>query len=198
MTGRFTRPLFWLALALPALLMLADFLRGAVLAMDLLHPSGEMAVRLMIAAMLAGPLAGVFGPNRFFRGWLAVRRNLGVAAFGYAMLHLAFYGVDMGLLAAIVDELELPSIWTGWLALAAMAVPAALSRDRAMIALGRRRWKAAQRLVYPALLLALAHWLLLDWQWQAAAAHLVPLALAWLALLIVCFNHRPSQRSHVP
>ena len=53
-------------------------------------------------------------------------------------------------------------------------------------------------LVYPALLLALAHWLLLDWQWQAAAAHLVPLALAWLALLIVCFNHRPSQRSHVP
>lgn len=195
MTGRFTRPLFWLALALPALLMLADFWRGAVLAMDLLHPSGELSVRLMIAAMLAGPLAGIFGPNRFFRGWLAMRRNLGVAAFGYAVLHLIFYAADMGLLAAMLDELALPSIWTGWLALALMAVPAALSRDAAMLALGRRAWKAAQRLVYPSLLLALAHWLLLGWQWLPAALHLAPLALAWLALLILRFNRNPSKRS---
>ena len=190
MTGRFTRPLFWFALALPALLMVADFSRGAVPAMDLLHPSGEMAVRLMIAAMLAGPLAGIFGPNRFFRGWLCVRRNLGVAGFGYAMLHLAFYIADMGILAAIVDELALPSIWTGWSALALMAVPAAISSDRAMRTMGRRKWKAAQRLVYPALLLSMAHWLLLDWQWLPAVVHLSPLIVAWLALLLF----RPGTR----
>ena len=46
------RPLIWFALAVPALLMLVDFARGAVLPMDLLHPSGEMSVRLMIIAML--------------------------------------------------------------------------------------------------------------------------------------------------
>ena len=136
MTGRFTRPLFWLALALPALLMLADFWRGAALAMDLLHPSGELSVRLMIAAMLAGPMAGIFGPNRFFRGWLAMRRNLGVAAFGYAVLHLIFYAADMGLLAAMLDELALPSIWTGWLALALMAW-----RERATV----WRWPGLRR-----------------------------------------------------
>lgn len=185
MTGRFTRPLFWLALALPGLLMLVDLARGAVLAMDLLHPSGELSVRLMIAAMLAGPLAGVFGATPFFRGWLAIRRNLGVAAFGYAVLHLALYAFDMGLMAAIIDELALPSIWTGWLALALMAVPAAISFDRAMSSMGRYKWKTAQRLVYPCLLLSLAHWLLLDWRSQPAAVHLARLAIAWLALLAI-------------
>ncbi|HQQ08678.1 MAG: protein-methionine-sulfoxide reductase heme-binding subunit MsrQ [Pseudomonadota bacterium] len=195
MTGRFTRPLFWFALALPALLMLSDLARGAVLAMDLLHPSGELSVRLVIAAMLAGPLAGVFGPSRFFRGWLAIRRNLGVAAFGYAMLHLIFYFVDMGAIAVILDELALPSIWTGWLALALMAVPAAISFDQAMRKMGRHKWKTAQRLVYPCLLLSLVHWLLLDWKWQPAAVHLAPLAMAWAALLVVRHRTRISERN---
>ncbi len=176
------RPLFWLVLALPALLMLADCLRGTVLPMDLLHPSGEMSVRLMIAAMLAGPLAGIFGSNRFFRGWLALRRSLGVAAFGYAALHLIFYLIDMGAFSAIIDELTLPPIWTGWLALALLVPPAVISFDAAMRALGRRKWKAIQRLVYLALLLSLAHWLLLDWEWKPAAVHLAPLVVAWAAL----------------
>lgn len=185
MRGRIARPLFWIALALPALLMLADCLRGAVLTMDLLQPSGEMSVRLMLAAMLAGPLAGIFGPTWFFRGWLALRRNLGVAAFGYALLHLVFYLADMGELAPVVDELSLPTIWTGWLALALLAPPAAISFDAAMRALGRHKWKAVQRLVYLALLLSVFHWLLLDWAWQPAALHLAPLVLAWASLVFV-------------
>lgn len=193
MTGRFTRPLFWFALALPALLMLVDMLRGAVLPMDLLHPSGEMAVRLMIAAMLPGPLAGVFGPTTFLRGWLAIRRNLGVAAFAYGLLHLAFYATDMGNLPAILDELPLPAIWTGWLALLALFPPAAISLDAAMHALGRHRWKMIQRLVWPALLLTLAHWLMLDWQWLPALLHLAPLLAVWTLLFV---RRRPAQRSH--
>ena len=195
MSGRFTRPLFWFALALPGLLMAANLLRGDVLAMDLLHPTGELSVRLMIAAMLAGPLAGIFGPNRFFRGWLAIRRNLGVAAFGYAALHLAFYAIDMGLLAAMIEELALPSIWTGWLALGLMAIPAAISFNRAMRAMGRHAWKSAQRLVYPCLALSLAHWLLLDWNWQPAAVHLTPLLVAWLVLLLKRSRNRTQQRT---
>lgn len=193
MTGRVTRPLFWLALALPALLMLVDCARGAVLAMDLLHPSGEMAVRLMIAAMLAGPLTGFIGPTRFLRGWLAVRRNLGVAAFGYALLHLAFYISDMAMLPAILDEMTLPPIWTGWLALALLVPPAVISRDRAMLALGRHRWKTLQRLVYPALIFALAHWLLLGWKWQPAAIHLLPLVLAWLLWALGRWRRRETK-----
>lgn len=196
LSGRLARPLFWLALALPALIMLAELGRGGVLPMDLLRPSGELSVRLMIAAMLAGPIAGVFGPNPFLRAWLAIRRNLGVAAFGYGLLHLVLYVADMGTAAAIIDELPLPPIWTGWLALALMAVPAAISFDRAVRTMGWRRWKAAQRLVYLCLSVSLAHWLLLDWRWRPAALHLAPLGLAWLALFVVRQGQRASDRRH--
>lgn len=170
-----------IALAVPGALMLADWWQGRALAMDLLHPTGELSVRLMILAMLAGPLVELFGTahplGRMLRGWLTIRRNLGVAAFGYAVLHLVFYAADMTV-AGMVDELPIPSIWTGWLALALLAIPAAISFDAAVKAL-RRRWKQVQYLVYPAFIIALAHWLLLDWHWLGAALHLGPLALAW-------------------
>jgi methionine sulfoxide reductase heme-binding subunit len=172
------RTAVWLVLAVPAMLMLAGFARGTTLAMDLLHPTGESAIRLMILALLPGPLVDAFGPNRFLRFWIHIRRNLGVASFLYALLHLAFYIVDMQALAAILDELTLPAIWVGWLALVLMVPAAAISFDRAVRALGRR-WKQMQRIVYLALAATVLHWLLLDWAWQPAALHLAPLIAAW-------------------
>lgn len=169
----------WLLLALPALWLFRQLGRDDVLPMDLLHPSGEFAVRLMVLALLPGPLAEVFGQTRWLRAWLAVRRNLGVAGALYALLHLAIYVLDMGRLDAILAELTLPGIWTGWLALALLLVPAAISRDSAMRALGRA-WKRLQRLVYIALLFAFAHWLLLDQEWLVALAHAAPLAIVWI------------------
>jgi len=186
------KTLFWLLLALPAIGMISGLARDTVLAMDLLHPSGETAIRLMILAMLPGPLADFFGPSRFLRGWLAIRRNLGVAAFAYALLHLAFYIIDMRLPAAMLGELGLPGIWTGWLALLMMIPPAAISMDRAMRALGRK-WKTVQRIVYAALLVALAHWLLLDREWQPAAIHLTPLIVAWSLRLAARFGRRKER-----
>ncbi|MFT6608248.1 ferric reductase-like transmembrane domain-containing protein [Qipengyuania profunda] len=178
------RALLWLVLAIPAALMIQRFASGEALAMDLYHPSGEMSVRLMILALLPGPLTDALGPNRFLRGWLAIRRNLGVAAFLYALLHLVFYVLDMQLVSAMVGELAIPGIWTGWLALALLLVPAAISFDAAMRRLGRR-WKQIQRLVYPAFLLALIHWLLLDWAWGPALVHLAPLLVAWTLRMVM-------------
>lgn len=178
------KPAFLIALALPGLLMLADLTRGAVLAMDLLHPSGEMSARLLVLALLPGPLAGIFGTSRFLQGWLRIRRNLGVGAFCYALLHLVFYLIDSGELQPVIDELGLPSVWTGWLALLVMLPPAATSFDRAMRMLGRAKWKAWQRLAYAALALTLAHWLLLDWHWQPPLVHAAPVILAWLTLML--------------
>lgn len=175
---RLPRLMLWLLLAVPAMLMLSRLASGATLPMDLLHPSGEMSIRLMVLAMLPGPLTDAFGARRFLLGWLAIRRNLGVAAFAYALLHLVFYCLDMRMFTAMLEELTLPGIWTGWLALALLIPPTAISFDRAMYALGER-WKQLQRLVYPALFATLAHWLLLDWKWQPAAIHLAPLVIAW-------------------
>ena len=97
------RALLWVALAIPAALMIQRFASGEALAMDLYHPSGEMAVRLMILALLPGPLADALGHSRFLRGWLAIRRNFGVAAFLYALLHLVFYVLDMRMIAAMLN-----------------------------------------------------------------------------------------------
>jgi len=170
--------LLWIILAIPGILMAWGLSQGDVLAMDLLHPSGEMSIRLMIFAMLAGPLSEFFGVGRFFRARLAIRRNLGVAAFGYAILHLAFYFLDMHDVAAVWDELSIAGIWTGWLALIPMIPPASISFDNAMRKLGRK-WKLIQRLVYAALIVSLVHWLLLDWDWWPAFIHLAPLMIAW-------------------
>lgn len=174
-TARFAA---WLLLALPGGWWLARLASGAALPMDLLAPTGELAVQLTVLAMLAGPLAEAFPGNRVLRLWLGARRWLGLAAFAYALLHLAIYAADMGSVAAMVDEIALPAIWTGWLALALMLPPAAISFDAAMRALGRR-WKQVQRLVYAAVLLALVHWLLLDWHWLPAILHSAPLIGAW-------------------
>tara|TARA_R110000824_G_scaffold104360_11_gene247735 strand:- start:18730 stop:19317 length:588 start_codon:yes stop_codon:yes gene_type:complete len=174
-----TKGLLWLLLSVPGILMLWSFSQGEALAMDMLHPSGETSVRLMILAMLPGPLSEFFGLNRFFRGWIAIRRNLGVAAFCYALLHLIFYIFDMNSFAAMVDELGIAGIWTGWLALALMLPPAAISFNYAMRKLGQN-WKKVQRLVYPAFIIGLAHWILLDWAWQPAIVHLAPLIVAWI------------------
>lgn len=186
--------LLWALLALPGMAMLTGLLRGDALAMDLLHPSGETSVRLMVLALLPGPLAEAFGTGRFLRGWLAIRRNLGVAAFAYGVGHLALYVADMGALPAILDELALPAIWTGWLALAALLLPAAISFDKAM-RLMKRRWQQVQFLVYPALALALAHWLLLDWKWQPATIHLLPLMVAWGLRARARRQRRPMERT---
>ena len=174
----------WLLLALPALAMVRGYASGEALAMDLLHPTGETALRLMIVAMLAGPLAEIFGRNAFFRGWLAIRRNLGVAGFCYALLHLIFYAIDMGALAPILDEVTLPGIWTGWLAFLAMLAAASISSNAAMRSLGAR-WKRIQRGLYAAVLLVAAHWWLLDRDPAPALVHLAPLVLAWSARAIL-------------
>lgn len=176
--NRVRRLIVWTLLALPAALMLKDWLDGDALAMDLLEPTGDMAVRLLVLALLPGPLADFFRASRLLRAWLSIRRNLGVAAFLYAVLHLLIYAVDLGMLAAMFDELTLPGIWTGWLALALLVPAAATSSNAAMKSLGRR-WTQLQYVVYPALLLTFIHWLLLEWSWQKAAVHGVPLLLAW-------------------
>lgn len=172
------RVLLWPLLALPAAVMVHGAATGRSVATTLLQPSGEVSLLLIIVALLAGPTADVFGRNGFLRGWLAIRRNLGVAGFAYAMLHLAFYVVDMGDLAAMLDEITLPAIWTGWLALALLGTAASISFDRAVRVLGRN-WKRIQQGVYVALALALVHWALLDRAVGPALVHLAPLVIAW-------------------
>lgn len=166
----------WALLALPGVLMVLGWLRGAAEPGDLLHASGETSARLMIVAMAIAPLIALIGKRGWLRWMLARRRWFGVAAFGYAALHLAFYAIDMGRLTDILAEIAAPGIWTGWAAMAVLTIVAAASNDAAMRAL-RTLWKPVQRLAYPAAVLTLAHWILIHNNAAAALVHFVPLAL---------------------
>lgn len=174
---------FWLLLSLPAILLVSGWWQGRIDSMDMLHPTGEWSARLMILAMVLGPLWSILGLKRWLNWLVARRRAIGVAAFSYAVLHLLFYLIDMGNLDDILAEWLAPGIWTGWAAFALM-LPLALTSNDASMRWLRAGWKRLQRLVYPAALLTLLHWIWVHNSYAGALAHFVPLGLLLLARFI--------------
>ena len=176
------RYIFGLVLAIPALGLGYGYAQGQIDSMDMIHPTGEWSARLMILAMILSPLAATIG-RRPWLNWLLLRRRwLGVAAFGYAMLHLVFYVIDMGNLDDILAEWLAPGIWTGWAAMLLMLPLALTSNDAAMRWL-KAGWQRVQRLVYPAAILVLLHWIWVHNSVTAAFWHALPLALLTLVRL---------------
>jgi sulfoxide reductase heme-binding subunit YedZ len=170
------KPVFWLLLSIPALFMLARFLSGKVIAMDLLHPTGEWAARLMIVAMILSPLVSILGSKRWLSWLVQRRRSLGVAAFCYAVLHLIFYLIDMGNLDDILAEFWALGIWTGWAAMVLFVPLAITSNDTSMRAM-KAGWKKLQRLVYPTAVLVLVHWIFIHNNLGPALVHFIPLVM---------------------
>jgi methionine sulfoxide reductase heme-binding subunit len=157
-------------------LMAYGLFTGSTDAADLLHPSGEFAARLMIVAMMIAPLIAIVGAQGWLMWLLQRRRSFGVAAFGYALLHLIFYVIDMETINDMLAEIGALGIWTGWFAFILMLIPALISTDGAMRAL-KRSWKRLQRLVYPAALLTLIHWMFIHNNLVSALIHFAPLAI---------------------
>lgn len=170
------KPTFWALLCLPAVLMMRPYVFGDVIAMDMLHPTGEWSARFMIAAMVLSPLSTLFGPRPWLSWFIQRRRALGLAAFGYAMLHLIFYIIDMGNLDDMLAEFWALGIWTGWAAMLLFVPLAVTSNDASMRAL-KAGWKSLQRLVYPAAVLVLVHWIFVHNNLGPALVHFIPLVL---------------------
>ena len=167
---------FWMLLGLPALLMLRPYFFGDLIAMDMLHPTGEWSARFMIAAMVLSPLLSLLGARPWLSWLIQRRRALGVAAFAYGTLHLVFYIVDMGNLDDILAEVLALGIWTGWAAMLLFVPLAVTSNDASMRAL-KAGWKRLQRLVYPAAVLVLVHWIFIHNNLGPALVHFIPLML---------------------
>ena len=170
------RLFLWTLLSLPAFLMLIGYARGQVGAMELLHPSGEFSARLMIVAMMIGPLVALLGPKPWLNWLVKRRRYFGVAAFGYALLHLVFYVIDMETLADMLAEIGALGIWTGWLAML-LFVPLALTSNNGAMRALKAGWKNLQRLVYPTAILVLVHWIFVHNNLGPALVHFIPLTL---------------------
>ncbi|MFN5129255.1 MAG: sulfite oxidase heme-binding subunit YedZ [Sphingomonadaceae bacterium] len=170
------KPTFWALLCLPAMLMMRPYVFGDVIAMDMLRPTGEWSARFMIAAMVLSPLLSLIGPRPWLSWLIQRRRALGVAAFGYAILHLIFYIIDMANLDDILAEFWALGIWTGWAAILLFVPLGLTSNDASMRAL-KAGWKRLQRLVYPAAVLVLVHWIFIHNDLGSALLHFIPLVL---------------------
>ena len=165
----------WLLLVLPGAVLTYRYARGATFYGEYLHATGELGVRLLILAMAVTPLKAVF-PGAGWVRWLARRRRyIGVAAFGYALLHTVAYLERQAMLTAILEDAAELALMTGWIALLVMLALAATSNDAAVRRLGAG-WKWLHRTVYLAAVLTFAHWILTAFDPTAAYIHLGILA----------------------
>jgi sulfoxide reductase heme-binding subunit YedZ len=125
---------------------------------SLQHRTGHYALRLLAASLAITPLRAL---TRW--GWLVPhRRTLGLAAFGWAVTHLLVYvGLDLALdLSQFVDDvIKRRYITVGMLAIALLIPLAVTSTQRWIKQLGGARWNRLHRLVYPAMIAAVVHYL---------------------------------------
>lgn len=164
---------FWAVIALPSVGMIAGALNGRDLE-SLLHPTGEFSARFMIIAMMLTPLRMMFPGATWIRWLMARRRYLGVAAFGYAVLHTLYYVIDLGSLSAVMADVVKLGIWTGWIAFL-IFVPLALTSNGASVRAMGPGWQTLQKLVYVAAIMTLLHWITIHNTFGGALAHFLPL-----------------------
>jgi sulfoxide reductase heme-binding subunit YedZ len=171
---------FRLLLALPAIVMLEQFFFAAPSWGLLLDRSGEWAIRMLILTLAVTPVRLLlkqmgFGPR--VPMWLFKhRRELGLAAFLYAGLHLATYLIRQSNLHVVLFDLQFKEYLAGWIAFATMLALAVISNDRAVHGLGLW-WKALQRLAYVSIVAAALHWMWIRLDDTAMWLHILPLAL---------------------
>ena len=155
-----------------ALLPFAQLLWGALAnslganpAEALIRGTGDWVLRCLCLTLAITPL-------RDWTGWTALirlRRMLGVFAYFYVVLHFFSYAwLDMGLdwTTIVRDIPKRPFVLVGTLALLLMTPLAATSFNRAIKALGAKRWKTLHKSVYAIVLLGLLHFF-----WMRAAKH---------------------------
>jgi methionine sulfoxide reductase heme-binding subunit len=169
-----SRYLLWVILAFPALLLIPALVSGGATEF-LLHPTGEFSARFMIISLMATPLRMLFPKLGVTRWLIKHRREFGVAAFAYGALHTVIYVTDMGTLQAMLDEFTALGIWTGWLAMLIL-IPLGLTSNDASVRSMGAAWKFLQRLVYPAAVATLVHWIFVHNNLAPALVHFVPLA----------------------
>nr|WP_225784422.1 protein-methionine-sulfoxide reductase heme-binding subunit MsrQ [Xenophilus sp. Marseille-Q4582] len=149
----------------------------------LIRATGDWTLRLLCVALAVTPLR-VMARLPVLARW---RRMLGLFAFFYAVLHLLCYAwFDMGFVLGDIaaDIAKRPFILVGFAAFVGLALLAATSFNRAVRALGGRRWQALHRLVYVIAGLALLHFFWMragkqDFGEVAVYAAIVALLLGW-------------------
>jgi sulfoxide reductase heme-binding subunit YedZ len=142
---------------------------------------GLWAVRLLIATLFISPLRWA-GLNL-----LKFRRQLGLVAFAYVVLHFtAWLTIDMGLRWSQI----LPDLYKRWYIIIGMSallllIPLAITSNNASIRrLGAKNWNRLHKLAYVATGLAVVHFLMIGKVYTTEVLTYAFLLLALLALRV--------------
>ncbi|MEJ2214432.1 MAG: sulfoxide reductase heme-binding subunit YedZ [Gammaproteobacteria bacterium] len=198
-----TRQTRWLVKPLVFMLSLIPFLiliwrgfhdeLGANPVETLTHETGLWGLYFLLITLAITPIKKLSGML-----WLVgLRRMLGLFAFFYACLHLTIYTwLDQYFLwdAIVEDIFKRPYITLGfsaWL----MLLPLALTSNRFSIRKLGTKWKRLHRLVYPATLLVVFHFIwLVKADYAEPLLYLVILTLLLLVRLPIMFRQKILQR----
>ncbi len=123
-----------------------------------LNQLGLVALVFLVASLACTPAKTLFGWTWAIR----IRKQLGLFAFFYALLHVSTYaGLDQSLelRGIIADVLKRKFIFVGFAAFVLLVPLAATSTQWAVRRLGFVRWKRIHRLAYLAACLASVHFL---------------------------------------
>jgi sulfoxide reductase heme-binding subunit YedZ len=158
-SGRFSllRTAVFCGLFLPALWLIWRWRSGDLGPLPIheaILVSGLWAVRLLLISLAVTPLQRLFGWNRL----TLVRRQIGVAALAYALLHFSLFILDQKFdLVRVASEIALRIYLTiGFTALLGLVTLGLTSTDGAVRRLGRK-WKMLHRIVYGIGALAILH-----------------------------------------
>jgi sulfoxide reductase heme-binding subunit YedZ len=138
---------------------------GANPAEHLIRSMGDLTLRFLCLTLAVTPLRVMTGTPAIGR----FRRMLGLFVYFYAVLHLLSYsGFDMEFdVAAIARDIaKRPFILVGFAGFLLLTPLAATSFNRAVKALGARRWQRLHKLVYAVAGLAILHFF-----WMRAGKH---------------------------
>jgi methionine sulfoxide reductase heme-binding subunit len=161
---------------------------GANPAEALIRKTGDWTLRFLCITLTITPLRTWIKQPSLAR----FRRMLGLFSFFYVVLHFLSYAwLDMGFdISAIVKDIpKRPFALVGFLALLLMIPLAATSFNRAIKALGAKRWQTLHKSVYAIVLLGLLHFF-----WMKAAKNNFGEVAIYAVVIAVLLGWRVRQR----
>ncbi|BDW89309.1 sulfite oxidase heme-binding subunit YedZ [Thalassospira tepidiphila] len=187
-SGRFSffKLTVFVALLVPGIVLLWPVIAegGATIPVkEAILESGEWTIRILLITLLVTPLRRI---TRFSK-LVQVRRQIGVAAFCYVMIHFGLYAISQNLdLGRIASEIVLRIYLTiGFVALIGLAVLTATSTKSAMRRLGAK-WGRLHKLVYPIAVLGVVHFFL---QSKVDVSEATLMAGMFVGLMLYRFAH---------
>src|SRR5918993_2787177 len=160
---------------------------GANPAEYLIRSTGDWTLRFICIVLAVTPLRVISKANALAR----FRRMLGLFAYFYVVIHLLCYSwFDMGFEWAEIakDIAKRPFILVGFSAFVLLTPLAATSFNRAVKALGARRWQALHKLVYVIACLGILHFF-----WMRAGKQDFAEVAVYAAILAVLLGWRVVQ-----